>query len=162
MKFDEINLLQRLIEHEVDFVIVGGVCNILHGVSLLTEDLDVCSRFSIQNLRRIELALRDLNPKHRMHPQKPAFELTDELAKELKTLYLKTDEGIIDCMSHIAGIGEFDAVCKVCTPVKFPFGTCQMLSMDALILSKETMGREHDLVAVRQLKAIRERKQRGE
>jgi|GEM_PF-894874 len=32
---------------------------------------------------------------------------------------------------------------------------------DSMIQGNETMGREHDLVAVRQLKAIRERKQRG-
>jgi hypothetical protein len=37
-----------------------------------------------------------------------------------------------------------------------------MALRDSMILSYETMGREHDLVAVRQLKAIQERKQRGE
>jgi len=162
MKHDANFLLQRLFENEVEFVIVGGLCNILHGVSLLTEDLGVCCRFSAKNLRRLESALGSLHPKHRLHPQKPTLELTGKLASELKNLYLNTDEGIIDFLSNVAGIGGFEEVKAVSKPVQFPFGTCRMLSLDALILSKETMGREHDMVAVRQLKAIRERQQRGE
>jgi hypothetical protein len=37
-------------------------------------------------------------------------------------------------------------------------GKCWVLTIDALIRAKEAMGRERDLDAVRQLKAIRERK----
>jgi hypothetical protein len=34
---------------------------------------------------------------------------------------------------------------------------CRMLSLDALIRSKEHLGREQDMAALRQLRAIRER-----
>jgi hypothetical protein len=37
------------------------------------------------------------------------------------------------------------------------FGPCRMLSLDALIRSKETLGRDQDMAALRQLRAIRER-----
>ena len=53
-------LLKRLYEHEVEFVIIGGICNVLHGVTLVTQDLDVCCRFSPLNLRRIEAAVREI------------------------------------------------------------------------------------------------------
>jgi hypothetical protein len=55
-------LLTRLKEHEVELVIIGGVCGVLHGLSLVTFDLDVCCPFSIANLRRIEATVRDLHP----------------------------------------------------------------------------------------------------
>lgn len=35
-------LVQRLIEHNVGFVIVGGYAAIAHGVTLITFDVDVC------------------------------------------------------------------------------------------------------------------------
>jgi len=33
-------LLARLKEHQVEFIIIGGVCAVLHGVPLVTYDLD--------------------------------------------------------------------------------------------------------------------------
>jgi hypothetical protein len=43
---DDKALLLRLKEHKVEFVIIGGVCGVVHGVSLVTKDLDICCRFS--------------------------------------------------------------------------------------------------------------------
>ena len=39
-------LLQRLMEQKVEFVIIGGVCGVLHGIGIVTIDLDICCRFS--------------------------------------------------------------------------------------------------------------------
>lgn len=41
--------------------------------------------------------------------------------------------------------------------VELSFGNCSMLSLEALIQSKEAMGRQSDLAAVRQLRAIKDR-----
>ena len=59
-------LLARLKEKDVEFVIIGGVCGVLHGVPLVTFDLDVCCPFSLENLRRIETSVKDLHPFHRL------------------------------------------------------------------------------------------------
>jgi len=40
--------------------------------------------------------------------------------------------------------------------VKLPLGPCRILSLDALIQAKETLGRERDKDAVLHLKALRE------
>ena len=142
-------LLARLVEKRVEFVIIGGICNVLHGVIMMTEDVDVCCRFSAENLRRIEASVKDLHPVHRITPQRLPFVLTDELAGQLKNLYLRTDLGVLDCLSEVAGIGDFDAVARESVPVDLPIGACRMLSIDALIRSKETLGREQDRMAVR-------------
>ena len=153
-------LLRRLHRHDVEFVIIGGICNVLHGVTLVTQDVDVCSRFTPGNLRRLEDAVRDLHPVHRQTPQKLPFVLDDRLSRELRNIYLRTDIGVIDCLSSVAGIGDYDAVLQASVPVALPFGECRMLSLDALIRSKETLGRDHDLAALRQLRAIKERRGR--
>jgi len=150
-------LLARFVGAQVEFVIIGGICNVLHGVTLVTQDVDVCCRFTVENLRRVEAAVKDLNPIHRQTANRLPFELTNELAGRLKNLYLRTDLGVVDCLSEVAGIGGFEAVLRESIPVRLPFGECRMLSLDGLIRSKETLGREQDLMAVRRLRAIRER-----
>ena len=46
------SLLARLIDGRVRFVVVvvGGVAAVVHGVSLVTQDLDVCCPFTVGNL----------------------------------------------------------------------------------------------------------------
>lgn len=150
-------LLERLHRQQVEFVIIGGICNVLHGVTLVTKDVDVCCRFGADNLRRLEAAVRDLHPVHRMTPQKLPFVLDEQLCRELRNVYLRTDLGILDCLGEVAGLGGYDAVLQASVPVALSFGECRMLSLDALILAKEILGREQDKLAVRQLRAIKEK-----
>jgi hypothetical protein len=153
------SLLKRLHGEGVEFVIIGGICNVLHGVTLVTQDVDVCCRFSPENLRRIEVAVRDLHPVHRQTPERLPFILDDQLARELRNIYLRTDLGVVDFLSEVAGIGGYEAALHASILVDLSFGPCRMLSLDALIRSKEALGREQDLVALRQLRAIQERRQ---
>jgi hypothetical protein len=150
-------LLSRFHAHQVEFVIIGGICNVLHGVTLVTKDVGVCCRFTPENLKRIEAAVKDINPVHRQTPDRLPFELSEGLPLRLKNLYLRTDLGVIDCLSEVAGIGQFEAVLRESVPVQLSFGECRMLSIDAQIRAKEAMGRELDRIAVRQLRAIKER-----
>jgi hypothetical protein len=46
-------LLRLLTEHEVAFLIIGGVAAVIHGSSRLTQDLDVVYQRSPQNLTRL-------------------------------------------------------------------------------------------------------------
>src|SRR5262245_8613734 len=105
-------ILQRLHRAKVEFSLIGGLACIHHGVSLFTQDVDICARFSRENLRRIEAAVHDLHPCHRLTTNRLRLELTDELCARLKNLYLTTDLGILDCLSEVAGLGNFDAVLR--------------------------------------------------
>ena len=68
--------------------------------------------FAPENLRRIEAAVKDLHPYHRLTPDKLPLEFSDELLPRLKNLYLQTDLGKLDCLSEVAGIGDYQAVLK--------------------------------------------------
>jgi len=153
---DLTGLLQRLHAHGVEFVLVGGFAAVVHGGTLLTRDVDVCCRFSEENLRRIGAAVADLHPVHRTRPDLPLV-LTPELCASLKNLYLKTDMGSLDCLGEVKGLGDFAEVLKHSVIAELSFGECRVLSLDALIRAKQAMNREHDQITVRQLQAIKDR-----
>jgi len=152
-------MVQRLAANAVEFVVVGGFAAFAHGAPVVTEDLDVCCRFSPENLHRLAAALADVHPKHRLTPQKLPLELTDELASRLKNLYLDTDLCALDCISEVAGVGDFEEVLRHSLEVTTPSGKCRVLGLDALICAKEAMGRPQDRITAVQLRAIREKLQ---
>jgi hypothetical protein len=93
MTTEFLNLLDRLQQAEVDFVIIGGFATMMYGSTLMTQDIDVCSGFFPENLMRLQKALSDIRPVHRMTPNKVELELTAQNFANLKNLYLDTDQG---------------------------------------------------------------------
>jgi len=158
MTQNDIGLLVRLKEQGVEFVVIGGVCGVLHGIALLTYDLDICCRLSRENLRRIERAVKDLHPYHRLAANKLPLELTDDLCDRLKNVYLQTDLGKLDCRGEVSGVGAYEQVLQHSITHQTSYGEFQILTLDALIDSKEAAGREKDLYALRLLRGIKEKK----
>jgi hypothetical protein len=58
--YDPLPLIERLIQHRVEFVIVGGVAATLQGAELPTTDLDVMYSRDRQNLANPATALSRL------------------------------------------------------------------------------------------------------
>lgn len=55
-------LLEVLIRHRVDFVVVGMTAGVLQGAPLSTFDLDVVYSRAPENLTRLLAALREVEP----------------------------------------------------------------------------------------------------
>lgn len=151
-------LLMRLKDSGLEFVVIGGVCVVYHGVPVATFDLDICCPFGEENVRRIESAVKDLNPVHRLTANQLPLEQTRSSFKDLKNVYLQTDLGKLDCLSEISGLGSYQQVLEQSILHSMSFGQFRMLSLDALIVAKATAGRGKDLEAVRLLRAVKERK----
>jgi hypothetical protein len=149
-------LLQRLCDADIDFVIVGGFAATLHGSSLVTRDLDVCAILSDENVEKLREALRDLQPTHRMTPQKLSFLDNPDPGVEVRNLYLRTDLGPVDVLSSILGVGDFDRVRAASIQVELFGRYCRVISLDDLIRAKEALGRDKDLLAAKELRAVRE------
>ena len=56
-----VETLCALVDHEVQFVVAGGVAVVLHGVERMTLDLDVAVSLERTNLERFLTALRSLD-----------------------------------------------------------------------------------------------------
>jgi hypothetical protein len=57
--------------------------------------------------------------------------------QDSRRILRRTDLGVIDCLGEVAGIGGYDHVLQASEPVTLACGTCRMLSLEALIRSKE-------------------------
>lgn len=151
-------LLIRLKDSGLEFVVIGGVCVVFHGAPVATFDLEICCPFGEENVLSIESAVKDLHPVHRLTANKLPLEMTRGSFGQLKNLYLQTDLGKLDCLSTVKGVGEFDTVRRRSVAASFSYAEFRFLDLEALITSKEAVGRERDLDAVRRLKAIEEKR----
>jgi hypothetical protein len=60
--------LRALHAHGVEFIVVGGVCAVLHGAPIATFDLDVVHARTPENVDRLLAALKTLGATSRAHP----------------------------------------------------------------------------------------------
>jgi hypothetical protein len=70
-EFDPLALIDALARHEVEYVIVGGIAAMHHGSIRQTDDLDVCPRWSQENLDRLSSALSELRAELAIAPGRP-------------------------------------------------------------------------------------------
>lgn len=152
------NLLQRLADSGVDFVIIGGFAGVLHGSSLVTRDLDICAVLTSENVEKLRESLKDLNPCHRMTPQRLSFLRIPPAGEKVNNLYLHTDWGIVDILSSVAGIGDLERLQLHAESITIAGKTCRLIGLQDLIKAKEAIGREKDLLAVKELRAIADKK----
>lgn len=147
-------LLQRLADSGLDFVIVGGYAAVSHGSAYVTRDLDICALLTNENVARLRQALADWHPKHRMTPQRLSFLEHPAADLPVKNLYLQTDAGVVDILSSIIGVGEFERLKANAEVLEVEGRKYQVIALEDLICSKETLGRERDLLTAKELRAI--------
>lgn len=150
-----LDLLRRLVENGVEFVLVGGMAAVAHGSSIVTEDVDVCIRFDLPTLTRLLDALRGSHPKQRMQPQRTP--LSDDPASYVgwRNLYVVTDEGQLDLLGEVTGIGELDELLPGSQEIDLGAFRCRVMGVDDLIKAKRLLGRPKDLRVVEELEAGR-------
>ncbi len=157
---DLTDIIERLIRSDVDFVLVGGLAAVTHGSSTTTQDIDVCCDFSTENLLRLQSALEGTHPIHRMTTNRVPLQLAEGNCGRLKTLYLDTDIGQLDCLGNILGLGGFHAVEQQSETIEIDGQLCRILRIEALIAAKKAMGRPKDIETIQHLEVIQ--RERGE
>jgi predicted nucleotidyltransferase len=150
-------LLQRLDDAGIEFVLVGGYAAMLHGSSLLTRDVDVCAVLTPDTIERLRDAFREMHPVHRLSSPKQSFLDVPESGATLENLYLDTDLGTLDLLSRITGVGDYARVARDAVEVELFGQRVRAISLDDLIAAKEALGRDKDLIAAKELRAIREK-----
>jgi hypothetical protein len=155
------SLLSRLAQHQVKFVLVEGFAAAAHGISLVTQDVDICCSFTPGNLMRLQEALADLHAVHRMTPAKLPLSITKANCRVWKNLYLQTDWGQLDCLSDVSGVGDYHQARKESVGIKLGNRSIRVLNIDALIQAKRAMDRSRDREAVVQLQAIKEKSKKS-
>jgi len=129
-------LLHRLADSGLEFVIVGGYAAVTHGSSLVTRDLDICAVLSEETVGKLRRILAEWHPKHRMTPDKLSF-LEFPRSGPGGNLYLLTDVGVIGILSSVLGIGGFTRLMEAAEDFEIGGRTYHVMSLDDLLAAKE-------------------------
>jgi hypothetical protein len=146
-------VVECLTRHEVEFVIVGGVAAALHGVVMMTLDLDLVYARTERNVERLVAALHELGAYYREYPDwrpVPDIKLLSGRGHHL----LETCEGSVDVLAFVTGDREFDALLPESDEILLDSGyPVRVVSLEMLIRLKEEMGRDRDQFALPMLRA---------
>ncbi|HEY2382594.1 MAG TPA: nucleotidyltransferase [Terriglobia bacterium] len=73
---------------------------------------------------------------------------------------MQTDVGVIDILSSILGVGDFGRLRERAEDFEIEGRLFHVISLEDLIAAKEAMGREKDLLAAKELRAIVEERKK--
>jgi predicted nucleotidyltransferase len=148
-------ILELLEQHQVDYVIVGGVAAVLQGAPVTTFDIDALFKVDDANIERLEKVLSALNARYREHRNlRPT---KSDLAAGGHML-LMTDAGPFDVLGFIGDGRRYEDVADSVQQLPIDGLNVRVLSIEALIAEKKKLGREKDLIAVRVLEAVLRRR----
>lgn len=145
-------LLRTLVDHGVEFYVIGAVAAWLQGNPSVTLDLDVMPRRDIDNADRLAAALNELSARPRGGDEPAELEGADFLGWQTQSF--DTDAGPIDVVPHPAAIGAFEEVATI--ELALDDISIRAITIDEVIASKEALGRPKDTAALPALYATRE------
>jgi hypothetical protein len=152
---DAARIIEVLIEHEVDFVVVGGFAVELWDVAVQpTVDIDITPDRSKENLGRLADALNDLEASLRSGTETIVIPggFTGENLEPMTVLSLVTSAGPLDLTIMPAGTEGYPDLIQNAAQIEYQGVVVPTASLEDVARSKEAAGRPKDL---RTLPAIR-------
>lgn len=147
--FDPVSVLRVLVEHQVDFLVIGGVAARLRGAPFLTQDIDVTPSPDRANLERLTEALRELDARLRTatEPDGVPFPFDPALLESATVWTLMTKHGDLDVVTAPAGTAGYSDLIRDADQLRVaidPDLRVNVASLADVIRSKEATGREKD------------------
>jgi len=140
---DFLEILRTLSEYKVDFIVVGGVCAVLHGAPMTTFDLDVVHSRSADNLERLLSALHTLDAYYRDRPGQRLQPKLSHLASPGHQLFL-TRFGPLDILGTIGNRLSYSDLITGTVQLQLDDLELRMLTLESLIDTKRAAGRDKD------------------
>lgn len=157
---DFARLIRRLVDAQVDFILIGGLAANAHGSARVTTDVDVSYRRAAPNLARLVKALKPVKPYLRGAPPGLPFEWSVATLRAGLNLTLMTADGAVDLLGEIVGGGTYEDLLPH-SSTHTAFGReIRILDLPWLIRVKRAAGRPKDLETIAELEALLE-EQRG-
>jgi len=157
--YDPLRGLRVLLDHEVDFVVIGGVAARLWGSPTVTNDLDVCAGWDAANLERLAAALVELRARLRRAPDDVTFLLDAQTLANGRNFTFSTDAGGLDVLGAPTGGFDYPTLRDAARPIELGALTVMVVDLDDLIAMKRAAGRPKDRIEVEVLEAVRDERQ---
>lgn len=147
-----------LAEHEVDYVLIGGLAAVLHGSPAMTNDADVVPDGDAANLDRLADALRALDARLRVEqdPEGIAFDPHPALLAQMRIANLTTRCGDLDVAFAPAGIDDYGALSAAASWFEVAGRRIRVAALADIIRSKEAADRPKDRAVLPILYALRD------
>jgi hypothetical protein len=153
--FDPYTLLAALERRRVAYVLIGGFARIIQGTDELTHGLDLTPSLRAENLRRLSLALAELEAQR---ADRRALVLEEATFREQPVIALRSPHGELNLVPEPAGTrGGYDDLRRAAT--REPIGKGlrpRVASIADLARMLAALGREQDLPPLQQLRYLRE------
>jgi hypothetical protein len=157
---DLLLILQTLAERQVNFIVVGGVCAVLHGAPISTFDLDVVHSRAPDNLDRLLAALQALDAFYRGQGDRRLTPQLSHLASPGHQL-LMTRAGPLDLLGTLNPGQGYDELLEHTVELQASGDLrVRVLDLPTLIAVKEGAGRDKDKAVLPILHRTLESKQK--
>jgi hypothetical protein len=151
-------LLRGLSDHQVEYVVIGGMAMIAHGSAYVTRDLDVCYSRTAANVAALTRAIAPLHPSLRGAPPGLPFRFDEATIQAGLNFMLTTDLGDVDLLGEVTGLGGYEQV-RACAEEREVFGLkIPILGLDGLITAKKAAGRPKDLLQLQELQELKKQR----
>ena len=141
-------LLEPLVRHGVEFVLIGGMAGIARGSTYPSYDLDVVYARGRVNVSRLVAALREVGVRLRGAPPELTFPLDERAIENGANFTFITPYGDLDVLADVAGIRSFDELVKAAEEMEVHGVSVRVASLDHLIAMKRAANRPKDKLMV--------------
>ena len=156
-------ILDALLAHEVDFVLIGGMAGVVRGSSYPTYDVDIAYGRGRENLERLAMALNQLGAKLRGAPPDLPFILDAKTLENGAHFTFETPYGSLDILADPDGAPRYDELKRAAgEPQELEGVLILAASFDHLIAMKEAAGRTKDMLMATEYRVLSDAiKERG-
>jgi hypothetical protein len=157
---DPDRIIRTLNEHEVRYVVIGGLAGNLRGTPIVTHDVDVCYARDKANLERLAGSLAQLGARLRLadkHEIPPTFPLDGRALSLGDSFTLMTDAGPLDILATPTGTKGFEDLDAGASSMEVAPGlSVRVASLDDLLRMKRASARSKDMLHIAELEALRD------
>lgn len=155
-------LLDPLVQHGVDFVVVGGIAGLSHGSNYPSFDLDVAYARDAGNLERLVAALEEIGVSLRGAPPDVPFQLDVQTLRNGANFAFVTPYGDFDALADVGGISSYDQLREASDEKEIAGVRVRVASIDHLIAMKRAANRTKDQLMLEEYIAIADEQSAGE
>jgi predicted nucleotidyltransferase len=141
-------LLEPLVRHSVEFILIGGMAGIAHGSSYPSYDLDVVYARNSANVARLVLALGEIGVRLRGASQELTFQLDARTIENGANFTFVTPYGDLDILGDVAGVQAFEDLAGNAVEREVGGLPVRIASIDDLIAMKRAANRTKDKLMV--------------
>lgn len=154
--FDPEAILATLHRCGVDYLLIGGLAAALYGSPHVTVDVAITPRRDPDNLRRLAGALEELDARVRTAGVEGGLEFDRSVAmlSRVELLNLTTRFGDLDIAFVPAGTDGYEGLIENSMRIEVRGTPVVLAALTDIIRSKETAGRDKDLVTLPALRAL--------